>query len=87
MNLANKLTLLRVVLVPVFMAFLLIDNTSSGIVRQDRNGRYLTTKKHGKGLGLSSVRSIVERYEGSLRISHEDHMFCVSIMLNLPMEE
>ena len=27
MNLANKLTLLRVVLVPVFMAFLLIDNT------------------------------------------------------------
>ena len=67
--------------------FLLIDNTYSGTVRQDRNGRYLTTKKHGTGLGLSSVRSIVERYEGSLRISHEDHMFCVSIMLNLPMEE
>ncbi len=31
MNLANKLTLLRVVLVPIFMAFLLVDNTACQI--------------------------------------------------------
>lgn len=32
MNLANKLTLLRVVLVPIFMAFLLVDNTACQIM-------------------------------------------------------
>lgn len=32
MNLANKLTLLRVVLVPIFMAFLLIDTTACQII-------------------------------------------------------
>lgn len=32
MNLANKLTLLRVVLVPIFMAFLLVENTACQVI-------------------------------------------------------
>lgn len=64
--------------------FLTIDNTFDGIIRQDKSGRYLSTKANGSGLGLASVKSIVERYNGSIDIHHEDEMFRVSIMMNLP---
>ena len=63
--------------------FLTIDNTFDSIVRQNKQGRYLSTKKDGSGLGLPSVRSIVERYDGSISINHDGGMFRVSIMLNL----
>ena len=55
-------------------------------MRQNKQGKYLSTKETGSGLGLTSVRNIVERYNGSIAIDHNDGMFRVSIMLNFPLD-
>lgn len=67
--------------------FFTIDNSFESVLRQDKRGNYLSTKEHGSGLGLVSVKSIVERYDGSLLINHDDGMFRVSVMLNPPMQD
>lgn len=36
------------------------------------------------GLGLKSVRSIVEKYDGIMRITEEDDMFVAGLMLKIP---
>lgn len=64
--------------------FFMVDNTYEGSVIQNRHGQYISTKNNGSGLGLISVKNIVDRYEGSITINHDHQMFCVSIMLNVP---
>lgn len=45
------------------------------------DGRFETTKesKEGHGLGLKSVRRIVEKYGMEMEIAMEGGMFCVTI--------
>ena len=64
--------------------FFMVDNTYEGSVIQNRHGQYISTKSNGSGLGLISVKNIVDRYEGSITINHDHQIFCVSIMLNVP---
>lgn len=67
--------------------FFTIDNSYDCTIRQDRHGHYLSTKKNGTGLGLVSVQSIVEHYDGNLTITPDPEMFRVSVMLNLPIPQ
>ncbi len=60
-----------------------IDNTYSHTLRQDRTGLYMSTKHPGRGIGLESVRAIVQRHGGTLQIEQKDGMFCVSVFLML----
>ena len=48
-----------------------------------RDGEYLTTKKDSKdhGLGILSIKSIVERYDGSIYFTEEDGRFVVKTVL------
>lgn len=62
--------------------FFAIDNSYNGIVRRDKHGNYLTTKKKGSGLGISSAQNIVKQYDGRMSIQEKDEWFCVSVMLN-----
>lgn len=50
----------------------------------DSYGRYLTTKeqKENHGYGLKSIKKIVERYDGDLDISTENHVFSLIATLN-----
>ena len=63
--------------------FLTVDNTFSGDLKLNRQGQYLSTKRKGSGLGLTSVSSIISRYGGTLDIRHDNGVFRVSIMLPL----
>jgi len=47
------------------------------------DGNYLTTKKDklNHGYGIKSIKSIVEKYGGSVRISTENHWFSLMILL------
>lgn len=51
-----------------------------------KNGHFLTDKKDtfSHGIGISSVRSAVERYGGTIDISCTEDTFCVTVLIELP---
>ena len=60
-----------------------IDNTCENEIKRNKNGELLTTKVSGNGIGVSSAKKIVERYNGFFSADKKGEMFCVSFMLNL----
>ena len=64
--------------------FFQINNTCNHPPVKGRNEHYLSSKHKGEGIGLESVRSIVEQYEGILEMDQNNGWFCVSILLNIP---
>ena len=58
-----------------------ISNTYAGTLLPNKNGLYLSTKHTGSGIGLVSVRSIVEQNRGKMEITHTDTSFIVAVML------
>lgn len=63
------------------MIVLTLDNGFSGKLLFE-DDTYRSTKKNHSGLGLASIRSIVEAYDGGMEINGENSVFYVSIMLN-----
>lgn len=63
---------------------LTIENTFDGFVQLDGNN-YSSRKRKSdqKGVGLSSVASVVNTYGGKLRCEHDNHWFHVSIRIKL----
>lgn len=61
---------------------LAVDNTFDGIVKVE-NGEYLSRKRDGKqkGIGLSSVTAVAEKYGGELRCEQKDGLFMVSVKM------
>lgn len=60
-----------------------IDNTFENQIRKNSDGVFLSTKHSGMGIGIESVKAIVERYNGVFRAQEKKGMFYVSTMLNL----
>lgn len=63
--------------------FIQIENTYGREPVQDANGRYLSSKRKGLGIGLESVRNIAAQYDGLLEIEPKDGRFRVSVLLNI----
>ena len=65
--------------------YIKIENSYDGIVRKE-NDHYLTRKEGAEshGLGLSSVRQVVEKYQGQIHVDSADNLFKVGIILYLP---
>ncbi len=64
--------------------FLKIVNTCHKPPKTDKEGRFLSSKRKGYGIGLQSVREIAEQYDGMMKAHWEDGKFTVSVMLNIP---
>ncbi|MBR5070951.1 MAG: GHKL domain-containing protein [Oscillospiraceae bacterium] len=62
--------------------FIVGSNSFDGTVRKSR-GRYLSVKRDGSGIGLSSVASIAERYGGSAEFSNDGSVFYSNVMIPL----
>lgn len=59
-----------------------IKNSTNGNLREE-NGKFRTTKIGGiHGVGLSQIDSVVEKYEGYIKRTHENNIFDTSIMIN-----
>lgn len=61
---------------------LIISNSYEGEVQQ-KNGKFISSKHSGYGIGLSSVKHITEKYNGIMRVEIKDSVFKVSILLNI----
>ncbi len=66
--------------------FFMFINTFTGKTRKSPNGLYLSTKHEGRGIGLRSVRGIVDDYHGILDIKHNNGLFTVSVLIKEPSE-
>ena len=64
--------------------YISIYNTFEEVRRKGKDV-YLTTKqdKNQHGIGLSSVRNIVEKYDGQMKIQTQEQKFMVDIILYL----
>ncbi len=60
-----------------------IDNTFNGKLKKSFDGKLLTTKKGGTGVGVESVKNIAKSYNGMFSYEVKDNKFCVSVMLNV----
>lgn len=59
-----------------------ISNTYNGIIRL-KDGELLSTKQEDKehGIGLTSVRKAIEKYNGDMRLEYTDKEFIVRILM------
>ena len=62
------------------MLYIVASNAFDGQVRV-KDGRYLSTHRHGQGIGLSSITSTAQKYGGMVRFSHEGDEFRTDVML------
>ena len=60
---------------------IIIKNTFDNQI-VEKGGKYLSTKHEGRGRGISSVRKVVERYHGLLKITYDEQFFNVSLFMN-----
>lgn len=63
-----------------------IKNTFNGVIRVKQD-RLLTTKGNAQehGIGLESVKKIVEKYNGEMKVDHTREEFWVDILLYIPI--
>lgn len=63
--------------------FIKIENPFANSIRKDISGNIITRKKNSRyhGIGLQSIREMVEKVNGMFDISHENHLFIVQIIL------
>lgn len=64
----------------------MIKNTYSGLVDM-RNGICYSTKHGGRGIGISSARNVVEKYDGQFKIDYDGLYFTVFVLLNFSEED
>ena len=62
--------------------YLIATNPYKGRIKEN-DGRIVSSKKEGSGIGLSSIRSTVEKYGGSASFSYEEQLFTADIQIPL----
>lgn len=82
-NIALKKGVLKIRMENSFLPAGLVKDEGQG------SGRFLTTKKAKEqhGIGLESVRKIVEAYSGTMEVTPQDELFCVNLILYMSKVE
>lgn len=65
--------------------YIVTTNGFAGKIRQE-HGRYLSTKQHGSGIGIASVKSTVNRYGGIASFYHDEKTFYADVMMKQKSE-
>lgn len=60
--------------------YIVTSNNFNGNIEKENN-KYISTKKIKSGVGIISMESITERYNGSIEIENTDKEFMVNVML------
>lgn len=62
--------------------YIVETNAFDGNIKM-KNGEYHSTKGSGRGLGIASIRTTVERYKGKAEFSHYEQEFYINIAIPL----
>lgn len=62
--------------------YLVSSNSFDGKVKKENN-QYISTRKDGSGIGLSSIKNVCDKYHGSISVKQIDSEFDVDIMLQV----
>ena len=62
--------------------YILLTNRFDGFIKE-QDGRILSSREKGHGIGLSSIRATAEKYHGLARFEYHEQEFSASIMLKL----
>jgi len=82
----NRLVNVRIGMLNPETLVISIYNAYKGRIILDKNGLPVTEKKN-HGIGLRSVRNIVEQYGGTMEIETHNQIFNVSILMYKPDEQ
>lgn len=61
---------------------LTVENRFAGQLKE-KEGIFLSAKREGEGLGLSSVAAVAQKYGGAARFSAKDGVFCALVYMQL----
>ncbi len=59
-----------------------VDNSHSGMIKKKDNF-FLSLKREGEGIGISSVMAVADKYNGGTRFEEDNGMFKASVYLNI----
>lgn len=59
-----------------------VDNSFDGGIRKDKDV-FLSSKRDGKGIGITSVQAVADKYNGQTKFEYFDNVFRASVMLRL----
>lgn len=65
-----------------YMLLIYTENSFEGEIRE-KNGIFQSSKRHGNGIGIQSVRNIVDKNGGICTFTYENNTFTAKIMLKL----
>lgn len=60
--------------------YIVSTNSFNGNIRF-KDGKYYSTHSHGLGIGLPSIQTTVEKYNGEMKITHTQDEFYIDILL------
>lgn len=64
--------------------YIVCANSFDGFTKKSSDGTYMSSHEHGSGIGLSSIRTTAENYNGTANFSHEGKEFYSEVMLRSP---
>lgn len=60
--------------------YIVVSNSFDGVVKKE-NGKYFTTKSNGHGIGLESIQTTVNKYNGYVKFYNDNENFYTDIMM------
>jgi len=63
-------------------AVIAVDNSFDGDINKDKD-IFLSSKRDGKGIGITSVQAVAEKYHGQTKFEFLDNVFRASVMLQV----
>ena len=64
------------------MLIITLDNSYSGCIHKEGE-EFISSKNGQKGIGTTSIKKIVSKYNGILKFDYENNQFHASVMLHL----
>jgi two-component system sensor histidine kinase AgrC len=79
----DKFITLKISMPSRLILVILTENSYEGTIRRTKDGTFLSSKaENRKGIGISSITHVIEKYSGISRFEYQEPVFKASLLLN-----